>query len=87
MKFTHIMDERLKKAVEDVDREKALKDVLATAKDKGEAATATEKRVADSEKAWALVEQRLAELDVKLAKAKSLNLSQVDEIEDLKATL
>ena len=83
------MDERLKEAAEDADREKALKDVVvAIAKDKGNATKAVEK------KARALVEKRLAEMDMKLggmelklAEAKSLNLAKADEIADLKVAL
>ena len=79
------MDERLKEAAKDANWEKALKDVaIATAKDKGKATEATEK------KAQALVKKRLAEMDMKLggtelklAKAESLNLAQADEIVDL----
>lgn len=49
------MDERLKESAEDVDRKKALKDVVvAITKDKGEVAAATEKRATDFEKARAL---------------------------------
>lgn len=89
------MDERLKEVSEDVDRKKALKDVVvATTKDKGEVATAVGKRAANFEKARALAKQRLAKLDVKLGstelklmEVESLNLSQVDKIADLKAAL
>ena len=83
------MDERLKEAAEDADREKALKDVVvAIAKDKGNATKAVEK------KARALVEKRLAEMDMKLggmelklAEAESLNLVKANEIADLKVAL
>ncbi|KAK9987060.1 hypothetical protein SO802_032011 [Lithocarpus litseifolius] len=82
-------DDQLKEAIEDANREKALKDVaMVIAKDKGKA---TEKRVKVFEKARALAKQKLAKIDVKLrgtelklAEAESLNLAQADEIADLK---
>ena len=43
--MTHILDERLKELVEDVEREKALKDVIVTiVKEKGKAVEAVEKK-------------------------------------------
>ena len=77
------MDDRLKEAAKDADREKALKDVaVATAKEKGKAAEATEKKAHVSKKARALAEKRLMEMEVKLggiklklAEAENLNLA------------
>ena len=90
-----MINDQLKEATKDADREKALKDVtVATAKDKGKAAEAVKKRAQASEKAQILAEQRLIEMDVKLGgtelkltEMESLNLAQVDEITDLKAAL
>lgn len=93
--MVHVIEDRLKDAAMDADREKALKDVVvATAKDKGKAAKATEKRVQASEKAWMLAKQKLTKMDIKLGgtelklvEVKSLNLAQADEIADQKAAL
>ena len=47
-----MIDNQLKEAIEDADREKGLKDVaVATVKDKGKATEAAEKRARASEKA------------------------------------
>ena len=89
------MDDRLKEAAEDADREKALKDVaVAIMKEKGKAAEAVEKKAHALEKAKALAEKRLMGMKVKLggtelklAEAESLNLAQADEITNLKAAL
>lgn len=91
----HILDGRLKELFEDVDRERALKEVTAaTTKEKAKAAEVAEKKAIASEKARALAEKRLTELEMKLGgtelklvKAESLNLAQVDELADLKAAL
>ena len=93
--LVYVIDDRLIEAAEDANQEKALKEVaMATAKDKGKAAEATEKRAQASEKAQILAELRLTKMDVKLgstelklAKMESLNLAQVNEIVDLKAAL
>ena len=93
--LTHIINERLKELVEDAEQEKALKDVAtATAKEKGKAAEAAKKKAQSSEKARLVAERNLAEaeerlggVELKLAKAASLNLAQVDEIANLKAAL
>ena len=85
----------MKELAEDAEREKALKDVVdATTKEKGKVVEAAEKKVYSSEKAWLLVEKKLAEseaklggTELKLAEAKSLNLAHVDEIANLKAAL
>ena len=43
--LVHVIEDQLKEAAEDTDQERALKDVVvATAKDNGKAAKATEKR-------------------------------------------
>lgn len=50
--MAYIMDERLKEAAEDVDQEKALKDiVVATASEKSKTAATAKRRAKDSEKA------------------------------------
>lgn len=93
--LAYVLDERLKETAEDAEREKALKDVaIATAKDKGKVAKTAEKRAQEYKKARVLAEKRLTKLDVKLggtelklAKAKSLNLAQADKIADLKVAL
>ena len=93
--MVHVIEDRLKDAAMDADREKALKDVVvATAKDKGKATKATEKRAQASEKARMLAKQKLTKMDkklggteLKLVKVKSLNLAQADEIADQKAAL
>ena len=93
--LVYVIDDRLIEVAEDANQEKALKEVtVATAKDKGKAIEATEKRAQASEKARILAELRLTKMDVKLgstelklAKMESLNLAQVDEITDLKAAL
>ena len=88
--LAYIMDERLKEATEDTEREKASKDVaIATAKEKGKAAEVAEKKAQTSEKAWALAEMdmKLGGTELKLAEAESLNLALVDEITNLKAAL
>ena len=90
--LAYVIDERLREAAEDADREKALKDVVvATTKENCKATIVAEKRAQEAEKGRVLVEQKLAEMDVKLgrtefklAEAKSLNLGHVDEIVDLK---
>ena len=93
--MTYVLDERLKELTEDADREKALKDVAnATAKEKGMAVEATEKKAQSLEKARLLVEEKLTEAEdrlggivLKLAEAISLNLAQADQIANLKAAL
>lgn len=72
-----------------------MKDVAEdTAKEKGKATAAAKKRAQFAEKAQLVAEKRLAEMEtklggveLKLAEAKSLTLSQVDEIAYLKAFL
>ena len=68
--------------------------VVTTVKDKGKAAETVEKKAQASEKAHILANKRLTKMDVKLggmelklAKARSLNLTQTNEIADLKAAL
>ena len=64
------------------------------AKEKGKAAEVAIKKAQSVEKAQLVAEKRLTEMEVKLGgtelklvKAESLNLAQVDEIADLRATL
>ena len=93
--LTHVLDEWLKELAEDVEREKALKDVVAdTAKEKGKATDVSEKKAKAAEKAQLAVEKKLAKVEaklggikLKLVKAKSLTLAQADEIVDLKVAL
>ena len=55
--LVHVIQDQLKEAVEDADREKALKNVaVAIAKDKGKAAELAKKRGHTSEKARILAE-------------------------------
>ena len=67
---------------------------MATAKEKVKIDKAVEKKANASEKASAPAEKRLTEMEMKLegtelkmVEAESLNLSQADEIIDLKASL
>ena len=85
----------MKELSEDVERVKALKKVVVvTTKEKTKAAETMEKKAATSEKAKVLAEKRFSELEakvgeteLKLAKAKSLNLTQAEELADLKVAL
>ena len=85
----------MKKAVDEADQEKALKDVAkATAKDKGKATEDAEKRAREVERARVLAEEKLTKMDMKLgetefklAKAESLSLAQAKKIAELKAAL
>ena len=85
----------MKELAEDVEREKAMKDVAdAASKERAKIAATAEKKVAASEKAKVLAEKRFVDLEVKmgetelkLAKAKSLNYARVEELADLRATL
>ena len=68
--------------------------VVTTVKDKGKAAETVEKKAQAFEKAHILANKRLTKMDVKLggmelklAKAESLNFTQANEIVDLKAAL
>ena len=95
VQLTHILDERMKELSEDVEREKALKDVVEdTAKEEGKAVDATEKRAQTAKKARLVAEKKLAEVEaklggikIKLTEAESLTMAQADEIADLKAAL
>ena len=92
--MAYVIDDRLKEAAKDADREKVVKDVaMATAKDKGKATEAVEKRAQASKKAQILAELGPTEMDVKLggielklAEAKCLS-AQGYKIVDLKAAL
>ena len=93
--LTHVLDGRLKELSEDAEWERALKEVAtATMKEKRKVAEATEKKATMSKKARALAKKRSTELEMKLggtelklAKARSLNLAHANELADLKATL
>ena len=85
----------MKELVEDVEREKALKDVAeAVSKERAKIAATTEKKAAASKKAKVLVEKRLANLEakvgeteLKLAEAENLNSAQAEDLADLRAAL
>ena len=67
MQLTHIIDGRLKELSEDLEREKALKDVAeAIAKEKVKATRTAKKKVAAAKKARALAESKSVELEVQL---------------------
>ena len=93
--MAHILASCAKDLAEEVDREKgAGESVAKTMKEKLKAAESTEKKAAAAEKNRALAEKRCSELlvkqnetDVKLAEAISLNISQAEELTDLRAAL
>ena len=93
--LTHVLDRRLKELFEDAEQEKALKELVeVTTKDKAMAAEIAEKKVATFKKAKVLAEERFLELEVKvgetelkLAKAESFNITQAEELADLKVAL
>ena len=93
--MTHILDGRVKELAEDVEREKALKDVAEVAsRERAKIAVTTEKKVTASEKAKALAKKRLmdfeakvGETELKLAETESLNSTWAEELADLRATL
>ena len=78
-----MLKDLLKEVTEDVDRERALKDVaVAMAKDKNKAAEDAKRRAQEAERARALAEQSLIEtgeklgvMELKLTEAESLNLA------------
>ena len=81
--LAYMLKDLLKEVTEDVDRERALKDVaVAMAKDKNKAAEDAKRRAREAERAWALAEQSLIEtgeklgvMELKLTEAESLNLA------------
>ena len=85
----------MKELADDVEREKALKDVAeVVSKERAKIATTAEKKAIASEIAKVLAEKRLVDLEakvgeikLKLAEAKSLNSPWVEELADLKAAL
>ena len=85
----------MKELADDVEREKALKDVAeVVSKERAKIVATVEKKATASEKAKALAEKRLADLEakvgeteLKLAEAESLNSAQAEELADLKAAL
>ena len=85
----------MKELAEDVEREKALKDVAeAVSKERAKIAATTEKKAAASKKAKVLAEKRLANLEakvgetkLKLAEAENLNSAQAEDLVDLRAAL
>ena len=93
--MTHILGERLTKLAEDAKREKALKDVANdNTKEKSKATKAAKKKAQSLEKACQAAEKgkakaknRLESVELKLAQANTLNLTQADQIADLKVAL
>ena len=89
------MEDRLKSAVEEADKKKALKEVAkVTVKEKSTIVENAKKRARVAKRAQALVEQNLAkvtaklkEVELRLAGAESLNLAKDKEITELKATV
>ena len=85
----------MKELAEDVEREKALKDVAeAVSKERAKIVATTEKKAAASKKAKVLVEKRLANLEakvgeteLKLAEVENLNSAQAEDLADLRAAL
>ncbi|KAK9988057.1 hypothetical protein SO802_028296 [Lithocarpus litseifolius] len=93
--LAYMMEDKLRDAAEEDDKERALKEVAkAMVKDKDKAVENVEERIRAAERARALVEQRVEELEVKLggtelklAEAKSLNSASAKEIAELNAAL
>ena len=93
--LTHIFGKSQKEVAKDAEWKKVLKDdAAAIAKEKGKVVEAVEKKAKSSEKAWLVVENKLAEaetklggMELKLAEDESLNLAYVDEIADQKVAL
>ena len=85
----------MKELVEDVERERALKDAAeAASKERAKITATAEKKAAASEKAKALAEKRLVDLEakvgeteLKLAEVESLNTARAEELDDLRAAL
>ena len=81
--LAYMLKDLLKEVTEDVDRERALKDVaVAMAKDKNKAAEDAKRRAREAERARALAEESLIEtgeklgvMELKLTEAESLNLA------------
>lgn len=93
--MAYMVEDRLKEAAKDADRERALKgETMATTKNKDKATEDAERKEWEVERARALAEQSLAKtgkklqgMELKLVEAESLNLVQANEIVELKATL
>lgn len=93
--MAYVVDERMKELAEDVEREKALKDVAeATAKEKSKIAAEAESKIAAAVKAQALAETKSEELELqlggtelKLAEAQSLTTMLEGQLADSKAAL
>lgn len=68
--MTHMLEGRLKGAMEEAEKEKALKEVSKTnLQGLGEALEAVERRVVEAKKACALAEQQVVDLEGKLGEA------------------
>ena len=86
---------RVKELAGDAERERALKDAAeAVSKEKAKISATAEKKAVASDKAKALAEKRLVdleakvgEIELKLAEAKSLNIARAGELADLRAAL
>ena len=93
--MTHILNVRVKELAGDAERERALKDAAeAVSKEKAKISATAEKKAVASDKAKALAEKRLVDLEakvgeteLKLAEAKSLNIARAGELADLRAAL
>ena len=93
--MAYMMEDRLKDAIEEADKERALKDVVeATVKKKDKAVEDAEERTRAAKRAQALADQKVVETEVKLrgtklklAEAESLNLANVKEIAKLRMAL
>nr|POE74101.1 hypothetical protein CFP56_67871 [Quercus suber] len=89
--LAHILEERLKSTVEGVEKERAFKEVSeANLQDRGTTLEATKRKVAEAEKARAMVEQRavdlegkLEEVEIRLVEAKSVVSAKDKEVVDL----
>lgn len=92
--MAYMIEDKLRDAAKEVDKEKALKEVVeATVKDKDKAVKNAEERIRAAERARALAEQRVGGLKVKLrgmelklAEAESLNSAGAKEIAALEAS-
>ena len=85
----------MKELAEDVEREKAMKDVAeAVSKERAKIVATAEKKATASEKAKALAEKRLADLEakeretkLKLVEVESLNSAQAEDLANLRVAL
>ena len=93
--MAYMMEDQLKNAAEEANKEKALKEVVeATAREKTTATKNAEERARVAERALILAEQRVVEMETKLkemelrlVEAESITSARDKEIAELKATL